>query len=353
MKRRWTMAFVAAAALIATSVAAEGASSKPEKAPVPTVVMATDWRGMPVQDAAFEAVFADGSTARVATDAGGEATVAVAKDDDEIAIRLRDDRFVSAQREQDSVPGRRLQAWTLFRRDAAAMEEDERAEFARVWPRVTVRNPWVADASDLERALRMVDGLREEEDEGVQPDDPAWAGRERLRARAVDGLGRPVAAALARLFVLDAATGKARALAVARTDPSGTAEFGGLKAGLLCRIELSDRDAFGRSALLKTGRDASTATIAMRPRGETASGFVFDGDRPAPDTIVRATTAGGATLTATTDASGFFALGPVDGATTLTLVRGTERGAVRATWAMRGGAEAAIPLHLVGKRDAP
>jgi len=342
------MPFVAAAALIATSVAAEG-----EKAPAPTVVMATDWRGMPLRDAGFEAVFADGSTARVATDAAGEATVAVAKDGDEIAIRLRDDRFVSAQREQDSVPGRRLQAWTLFRRDAAAMEEDERAEFARVWPRVTVRDPWVADASDLERALRMVDGLREEEDEGVQPDDPVWAGSAMAMARAVDGLGRPVGGALARLFALDAATGRARAITLGRTDARGVVRFDRLRAGLLCRIEFSDRDAFGRSTLLKTGSEAATALVAMRPQGETVSGFVFDGDRPAPDTIVRATTAGGATLTATTDASGFFALGPVDGATTLALVRGTERGAVRATWSVRGGAEAAIPLHLVGKRDAP
>lgn len=350
MKRGWTLPLVAAAALIATSVAAQDAAAKSQEAAA--VVMATDWRGMPVEAARFEAVFADGRRVALETDAGGEAEVALGSEGDELAIRLKDDRFAAAPREQDSVPGRRLLGWTLFRRDAGAMEDDERAEFARVWPRVTVGDGWAADDSDLERALRMIDGIRDEEAEGVDADDPAWRGNSMAMARAVDGLGRPVEAALARLFALDAETGRARAIALGRTDARGVVHFDRLRAGLLCRVEFSDRDATGWSTLLKTGSEATTALVAMRPRGETVAGFVFDGNRPAADTIVRAT-AGGATLTATTDAAGFFSLGPVDGATTLALVRGTEKGAVRATWTMRGGSEAAIPLHLVGKRDAP
>lgn len=350
---RWCIApSIVVAALLGAPLSGQEGSQAPEPAAAESVVlMVTDHAGMPVEGAKFVAEWSSGKTAEVATAATGEAQVPLDDPFDAVDIRLADARFVSAPREQDSVAGRRLLGWTLFRSDAAAMAREERAEFARVWSRVAVRDPWPADPTETEKILRMVSSLRDDTVEGPPSVAETTKGTAFVMAKAVDGRGRPVAAALARLFVLDVATGRALTLGVARTDEHGVARFAGVVDGVPCRVEFTDGDAFGRGPLAIAGRSADAGLVVLRPRSQTITGFVFDADGPAADTIVRATVAGGAPLATTTDASGFFSIGPVAGAVELSLVRGTARGAMRATWTARGGDEIAVPLQFAGSLD--
>ncbi len=333
-------------------------SAAPPDAP-PVTLVATNWLGEAVAGARFHAVTENATTEpqSLASDAEGRVLLPRVAGES-LVVRLADDRYITDETEQTAMASDQLQLWRLFSSDVSALPLAERRELARFWPRIVAQRPWAEPASlpapqTAERIVRFVPPYRTEAEEAIALEGSPFAGDGTFAFRVYDDTGRPAQSVLARLYVLDEANGTIQPIGFERTDAAGRVTFEGLSRGHFFRAEVSGAaNTRATTTVAQPGESgASAGDVVLRPENEAVRGFVVHAGKPAADAIVRTQMVPGArALTTSTDASGFFSLGPVNSATVpIVLTLNTERGATGGRWNARAGREEFIDLDLIAE----
>ncbi len=333
----------------------EAGGESPKVSPLTLIVM--NWLGEPLMGVRFQAIQQTSDTPAISLETGPDGRATLDRPAGEtFLVRSVDDRFMTEEPEQTAMPNDRMQVWRLFASDTSTLAAEERRELAVFWPRIRMQTDWTtppalpAELTDL-RLLRFIEPHRVEAEEAIELEGSKFAGDGTFAFRVLDERGRSAPSVLTRLYVLDEATGKIQPVGVARSAENGGVAFEGLSREYHFRARIVDVPGIPAQTGIALPKEAgkSMGSLILRRQDERIAGFVVRKSKPAVDAIVRTELKPGArSLTTSTDASGYFILGPVnEQVVSIVVTLNTEHGAVSTTWNARTGREEFINLDLL------
>lgn len=312
------------------------------------VIATSDFAGFPVEDVRFT-VHGEGlDDGERSTDENGRLIVELPNGDAVVTIELADDRYRTDRTMLRSDAEARLLPVRLFAADATAMEEAERIEFAYFYPRLftaeaarvaaardeaedeTAPEPTALAESDAFRLSAFLAGMRRESpapfvlpdpasDEDFDPENNEAPPPRPVRAsiRVIDDRGRGVQGVRVDLFAYDKESATVRLVGWERTSPRGVASFTDVVEGAVHRAEARLADGrVARSTFRRVQEEDQTTFPVMiaRPVEAQISGVVVADGNAAEGVLLELLRPDGRTLVSeTSDAEGFFSLGPLAG----------------------------------------
>jgi hypothetical protein len=325
------------------------------------IISASDFEGMPLPGVEFTISSPDSEETRtVTTNQLGEVEIPGVKDPDALRVKLANDQYLSATPQTVISASATILAWRLYRKDIGSMGADEREEFARALQDIVRNSP--EPESLLGEKVRALTAFLAGGDRGSATPIPLEPREEEaqtgaLSIRLIDGRGVPREGALVQLLSHQPSINSVAMIDHERTNDEGLAVFSDLELGRHYRAEvIEDGGLVARSTIVRLeGMEPLVLpTMILRPADQTISGIVADANDVAAGTLVTARRpSDGLMMTAASDSSGYFLLGPFSpgNEVTLTFEQSTSAGVRTAVMTARPGeGELLVPLHVLAER---